>query len=302
MRLDSNWAEWYIDTKLMSHINMSEQADDKLPELPEEFPHIFTEVVFQLIPEVNYNNLVYLSQLLKINNRKGIYRPLTDALRKIQWTKLAGMEAIEIEKGIVEQVEEGVIAFSPVGQAQHAKAVFEFIIHTKSALDSLAVFLTELLSIPARGGWRDFKHEKFREQIIQRDTVIGRHVKFLKQWFLDVQELRDKWIHRTSTRIFIASEPSEIGLLPIPKIVAEDSKLRDVPATKENYWSTPEFIKLHFTKLVSFFGLVITRCIDIELTKISSPPPRPLKAQPLLISFPMQAVKNMKLKAIRMRF
>lgn len=286
----------------MSHTNISRQAGGKLPELPKEFPHIFTEVVFQLIPEVDYNDLVYLSQLLKINKREEIYKPLTDALRKIQWTKLAGIEAIDIEKGIVEQVEEGVIAFSPVGQAQHAKAVFEFIIHTKSALDSMAVFLTELLSIPAKGGQRDFKHKKFREQIVQKDAVIGQYIKSLKEWLLDVQDRRDKWIHRTSTRIFIASEPSEIGLLPIPKVVTEASKLQDVHPTKEHYWTTSEFIELHFSKLTSLFGLIVTRCTEIELANIGTSPPHPQESEPPLIAFPMQAIKDMKLKAIRVRF
>lgn len=280
---------------------MAEQRGERLLNLPREFPHIFTEVVFQLIPEIDYNDLVYLSQLLKINKRQEIYRPLTDTLCKIQWTKLASMEAIEIEKGIVEQVEEGVIAFSPIGQAQHAKAVFEFIVHTKSALDSMAVFLTELLSLPAEGGERDFKHKKFCEQVIQRDAVIGQHIKPLEHWFLDVQDRRDKWIHRTSTRLFLASAPSEIGLLPIPKVVTGDSKLQDVPPTKEYYWTTQEFIALHFTKLVSFFSSIVARCIEIELASIGTPPPRPKESE-VIIAFPMQAVKDMKLKAIRMRF
>ena len=90
---------------------MSAKDDAKLPKLPKEFPHIFTEVVFQLIPEVDYNDLVYLSQLLKINKREEIYRPLTDALRKIQWTKLASTEAVAIENETVKLVEEGVIVF-----------------------------------------------------------------------------------------------------------------------------------------------------------------------------------------------
>lgn len=284
---------------------MSGQAGGKLPDLPKEFPHIFTEVVFQLIPEVNYDDLVYLSQLLKINKRKEIYRPLTDALRKIQWTKLASIEAIAIEKDMeksIEQVEEGVIAFNPVGQAQHAKAVFEFIAHTKSALDSIAVFLTELLSIPAKGGQRDFKHRKFREQVIQKDAVIGQHIKSLEQWLLDVQDRRDKWIHRTSTRIFIASPPSEIGLLPIPKVVTEDSKLQGVPPTEEHYWTTPEFVELHFTKLVSFLGLIVARCIEIERVKIGTPSPHPQKSEYPIIAFPLQVIKDMKLKEIRMRW
>ena len=134
-------------------IKMLGNEDTRLSKLPEKFPHIFTEVVFQLIPEVNYNDLVYLSQLVKSRRRQSIYRPLIDALRKIQWTKLAGKEAIAFEKDIekyVGQEQEGIISFRPLGQVQHAKAIFEFIVNTKSVLDAMAVFLTGLLSIPAR--------------------------------------------------------------------------------------------------------------------------------------------------------
>jgi hypothetical protein len=280
---------------------MSSKGSAKLPEMPKEFPHIFTEVVFQLIPEVDYDDLVYLSQLLKINKRVEIYRPLADALRKIQWTKLASMEAIAIEKEVVEQAGEGILVSWPIGQVRHAKAVFEFITHTKSALDSMAVFLTEFLSIPATGGKRDLKHEVFRDQVIQRDAAIGAHINSLGQWFVDVQDRRDKWIHRTSTRIFMASGPSEIGLLPIPKVVAEDSKLQEVPPTKEHYWSTPEFIEFHFTKLTSFFGAIVTRCIEAELANLEKPlPPRPKVGPPISV-FPVRAIKDAKIKEIRER-
>jgi len=277
---------------------MSAVEDAKLPK---EFPHIFTEVVFQLIPEVNYNDLVYLSQLLKINKREEIYWPLTDALRKIQWTKLASMEALAIEKETVEQVEDGVIAFWPVGLEQYAKAVSDFVIYTKSALDSLAVFLTELLSIPATKGQRDFKHKNFREQIIQRDSAIGQHVKSLEQWFITLQGVRDKWIHRITARFFATVGPTEIGLLPIPKLVTEDSKLQDAPLKKEHYWTTPEFIEIHFDKLTSFFGTIVTRCIELELAELGSPPSRP-KAEPPIVAFPIRATENMRIKAIRLRF
>jgi len=47
-------------------------GNNKLPKLPEEFPHIFTEVIFQLIPEVSYDDLVYLSLLVKSTQRHGL--------------------------------------------------------------------------------------------------------------------------------------------------------------------------------------------------------------------------------------
>ncbi len=288
---------------------MVAKEDAKLPELPKEFPHIFTEVVFQLIPEANYDDLVYLSQLLKLNKREAIYGPLTDALRKFQWTKLAGIGAITVEKDVAKDIENGIehegggiIYFNPTAQVQHAKTVFEFIVHTKSALDTIAVFLTELLSIPATGGQRDFKHRRFREQIIQKDAVIGRYIKTLEQWFRDIQDRRDEWIHRTSTRIFIAFPPGELGLFPISKIVTEDYKLGDVPPTRECYWTTQEFIELNLVKLVFFLNSIVARCIEIERARIGTPPPYPQKSEHPITAFPLQVMKNMKLKGIRMRF
>lgn len=280
---------------------MSAKEDVKLPELPEEFPHIFTEVIFQLVPEVDYSDLVYLSQLLKIRKREEIYGPLADALRKIQWTKLASMEAIAIEKETVKLVEDEVIAFYPAGQVQYAKAVFDVVILTKSALDSVAVFLTELLSIPATREQRDFKRGSFRKQIIEKDTVIGQNTKSLEQWFRDVQDLRDKWIHRISTRIFVTFGPTEIGLLPVPKVVSEDSGLQDAPLIKEHYWTTQEFVELYFTKLTSFFSSIVARCIEIERDKLGTPPPYPQKSEYPIIAFPFRVMKDMKLKGFRVR-
>ncbi len=282
---------------------MPTKENAEIPDLPKEFPHIFTEVVFQLIPEVDYNDLVYLSQLLKMNNkREEIYRPLTDTLRKIQRTKLASTEAVAIEKETVKLVEEGVIVFHPVGQAQYAKAVCDFIFHAKSALDSLAVFLTELLSIPAKGGDQDFKKKKFRDCIIQEDTAIGESIKSLEQWFIALQGVRDKWIHRITTRIFMTFGPTEIGLLPIPKAITEDYKIKDVPLRKENYWTTQEFIDFHFTKLTSLFRLIVARCIEIERDRLGTTPPTPQKSTYPIIAFPIYVADDMKLKEIRLRW
>jgi hypothetical protein len=50
--------------------------------LPEKFPHIFFEVAFQLLQEINYDDLVYLSLLVKAQQREPVYSPLVDAVPK----------------------------------------------------------------------------------------------------------------------------------------------------------------------------------------------------------------------------
>lgn len=278
---------------------MSTKENNESQIMPKEFPHMFTEVVFQLIPEINYDDLVYLSQLVKLNRREKLYSPLADTLRKIQWAKLASIEAITLEKEAVKMTEDKVIVFWPVGQAQYAKAICDFIFHTKSSLDSMAVFLTEFLSIIASGGKRDFKLKKFREQVMERDAVIGKHVKFIEQWFIDLQNLRDKWIHRISTRIFLASPLGEVGLLPIPKVASLDFGLWNTPTTKEYYWTTQEFIELNFGRLTSFFDTITARCIELESNMLVTPLPRPQKSEYAMLAFPLQLMENIEVKEIR---
>jgi hypothetical protein len=122
----------------VSHSNASGST-----ELPEKAPHFLTEVAFDLLPEVIYDDIVYLSQIVKAKGTQREYDGLRDALRKIQWAKLAALEAIEIERDIAAQMKPGTVPFVPVGQARHAKAMMECITHSKAALDSMAVFLSQ---------------------------------------------------------------------------------------------------------------------------------------------------------------
>ena len=114
--------------------------DKGLPDFPEKKLHIFNDVSFELLPEISYEDLVYLSQLVEQTGRKELYSPLVDCLRKIQWAKLASLEAIIAEKRISERATPDAIPFDPIGQVQHMKALFDFVAHSKAALDSLAIF------------------------------------------------------------------------------------------------------------------------------------------------------------------
>jgi len=280
---------------------MSEQLEDELPELPQEFPHIFTEVYFGLVPEINYGDLCHLSQIVKNVQRQRGYETLADCLRKIQWVKLSALLATSIEKDIAEHMEEDSVSFAPSDQIQHAKSICEFAIHTKSALDSLAVFLTWFLSLNAKKAERDFKHKRFRNQIRGKDLVLGQHIQSMGKWFDDLQEIRDVWIHKTSTMIFVTSEPSEVGVLPIPKKVSEGQRWIDGPVTKDNFWSTEEFVQFHYSTLISLFDLVVKRCIKIELGDIEMPPTRLEDYGPPMSSFPMRSIRPKVIKKMKFK-
>jgi hypothetical protein len=120
---------------------------------------IFTEIIPQFLPEVNPKKLVELGAIVRKKGRTQMYEPLTDSLRKIQWVKLVGLKAIAIEKEIAEAMEPNTLVMNPLGQTAHALCVTDCLVHTKSALDSMAVFLTALLNLDAKGGDRDFKNQ-----------------------------------------------------------------------------------------------------------------------------------------------
>ncbi|MFH1638757.1 MAG: hypothetical protein ABIB93_00320 [Chloroflexota bacterium] len=270
---------------------MPEKAPPQPSPEPQEFPHIFAEVVFQLIPEVNYENLVRISQLLKINQNMENYSSLTYALRKIQWAKLSALEAIEVEQDIAEQKEGGNIAINPICQAQHAKSLYEFVLHIKAALDLLAVFLAGLLSLSTEESGCDLKYKEFRDGVAAKDIEIGQYLKSLESWFLDIQERKEKWAYHYATRVFLIPESADLGLLPVAKVVTEDYALQDLPPTSKFYRTTPEFAEFHFNKLASFFNLIVERCIKIELAKIETPPALPEEV-PLLSAFPLRVAQQ----------
>jgi hypothetical protein len=268
--------------------------------LPQEFPHIFGMVLFGIVPEVSYDDLVYLSRIVKIKQRTQLYGPLADSLRKIQWAKLAGIGANAIEKEVTGQIDDKTVLCDPVGQVQHTKAVIDFVTHSKAALDSIAVFLNAYFSLGEGGGNRDFRKRNFREQAANADVVIGKHVKHIKAWIDNLIAIRDEWIHRDSPLITLTGPLTEVGALPIPKRVRSRFEEIDTPLTRQFYWSTPEFIEFHFANLVSLFNTIIERCIQLEAASLSELPARPKPGEKPIVAVPFRVSKDMTARKLRL--
>jgi len=72
--------------------------------MPDKLPHIFFEVALEVLPELDYDDLVYLSQLVRAQQREPVYSPLVDAVRKVQWMKLSSMDATGLDAVLVAQL------------------------------------------------------------------------------------------------------------------------------------------------------------------------------------------------------
>jgi len=275
-----------------------------LPPFPEKIKGvIFTEIIPQFLPEVNSKKLVELGAIVRKKGRTQMYEPLTDSLRKIQWVKLVGLKAMAIEKEVAGAMEPNTLVMDPLGQTVHALCVTDCLMHTKSALDSMAVFLTSLLNLDAKGGNRDFKKPRFRQLIAEKDPMLKHKIKKLKHWFVQLQEIRDEWIHRSSIRCTLIHGQSEVGVLPVPKKVMlsfhEQSKL---PITERNFWSTKDFVEYHYSNLLTLFLAIVERCIQIERRDLTEPIPVPADAEKELIMFPTRPTKNMIVKKMKVKF
>jgi hypothetical protein len=262
---------------------------------------IFTEIIPKLIPEVDTRSLVRLGSIVRKMNRTKVYEPLTDALRKIQWIKLTAIEALSVEGDIANAMEPGAIVSYPFGQIRHSLAVTDALIHTKPALDSIAVFLADLLRLEAKGANRDFKKPEFREEIYSNDLTLGTRLKTLEPWFRELQEIRDEWIHRSSIRNMLIVGPSECGPLPIPRRDL-DKGLRafDRPITRKHFFSTKEFLEHHYNNLIAMFRAVVERSIEIELISVTEPSVD-LEVERSLGVFPLKSTESMNLAKIKVK-
>ena len=262
---------------------------------------IFTEVVPKLTPEIDPTILIRLGTIVRKKDRIKLYEPLTDALRKIQWVKLMAIEAISIDDDISGHWEPNVMVSYPYGQMRHALSVTGALFHTKSAVDSIAVFLSDFHKLKAQGGHRDFKLGAFREELYSNDSILGERLKGLESWFNGLQLIRDAWIHRSSIRCMLISGPSEVGALPIPK---KDIELGldafHMPIDSKNFFSTKQFLDYHYTNLVDLFRKVVERCIEIELVGIVEPP-IDAEVEKMLSMFPTMATWSGVLKKFRVK-
>jgi hypothetical protein len=252
--------------------------------LPDKLPHFFYEIAFELLPELNYDDVVYLSLLAKTQHREAGYSQLVDAVRKTQWAKLSALDALTIDATLTALYEGTDTVLNDVaGQIRHARALLELISHGKAALDSLAVFLSGVFNLGFSGGQRDFRHDAFKKKLQSADASLGAFLKAESTWLqrnspasTSIIAARDECVHRGFLDVAFMWPPSEVGVLPVPKALAATIT---AAATKTTHYSTNEFVTHHFSRIVKLLGIVITMCIDIEAKEMSPPPARPPGAQ-----------------------
>ncbi|MCK4364567.1 MAG: hypothetical protein KAW45_00795 [Thermoplasmatales archaeon] len=275
-----------------------------LPPFPKKLEGtIFTEIMPQFLKEVNPKKLVELGAIIIKKKKKLMYEPLTDSLRKIQWVKLVSSKAISIESEIENEMDSNNLIMDPIGQTAHSLCVTDCLIHTKSALDSMAVFLTNLLELRARGGDRDFKKVRFRVEIMKKESNLGSKINKFNYWFKELQDIRDEWIHRSSIRSRIIQGKNEVGILPIPKNVTLNfEKQMELPITKDSFISTNNFANYHYSNLVSLFNIIIDGAIEIEKRNLKGTIPIPSDVEKQLTLFPTRAIKDMKPDGIKVKF
>jgi hypothetical protein len=257
----------------------------------------------QFLQEVKPKKLIELGAIVLKKKKRLMYEPLTDSLRKIQWVKLVSEKATSIEGEIENEMDSNYLLMDPIGQTAHSLCVTDCLIHTKSALDSMAVFLTNLLGLRARGGDRDFKKVKFRVEIIKKEPNFGKKINNYNKWFRELQDIRDEWIHRSSIRSRIIQGKNEVGILPIPKNVTLNfEKQMELPITKNDFISTNDFANYHYSNLVSLFNLIIAGSIEIEKRNFKGNIPIPSDVEKQLTTFPTKTIRDMKPDGIKVKF
>ena len=122
----------------------------------------------------------------------------------------------------------------------------------------------------------------------------------LEPWFKELQEIRDEWVHRSSVRNMLIIGRNDVGVLPIPRKNLEAGlQAFDLPITRENFWSTREFLEHHYMNLVTLFRVIIDRCIEIESASLVEPTPVDVDVEKNLITFPLKLTQNMTITKVK---
>src|ERR1700722_19260297 len=174
--------------------------------------------------------------------------------------KLSAMDATNLDAALVAQYD-GVVLNDPVGQIRHAKALLELISHGKAALDSLGVFLNDLLALRCSGGERDFRRNMFKTKLASSDTSLDSFLRAESPWLqlnssasTSIVSARDEWLHRGFPDVVFMWPPSEVGVLPIPKVLTASTI---TTATRATHYSTQDFGQYHFFRMIRLFEIVI---------------------------------------------
>ncbi len=223
------------------------------------------------MPDVGYADLEELSQRAKYNGRSHHYAAAREALQKVQWAKISAMQAVSVEEEIIAQYKPGVLSLHPLGQVQHAKALFELVAHAKSALDSLSVCLNDVHGLGIQGGDRDLKWPRFRSKVSIADSVLGEILSRLSPWLdksnntsRSICALRDYWIHIGAPSIPQLYPPTGLGALPVP--IAIPWSFNDIEHVDYDklFWDSRSFTEYHIANLEAFFNATIKSCITVE--------------------------------------
>lgn len=274
----------------------------RLPNFPEKMKGslFFREIIPQFLPEYSPRKLAELGLIVEKKGRTQIYESLRHSLRKIQWVKLVGLKAIYIEEELSKVVEPNSFVLDPLRQTAHSLCVTDCLIHTKSALDSMAVFLTDLLGLGQKSGDRDFKKLGFRQSVCQKDVFLKHKIKKLEPWFLELQEVRDEWIHIKAIESLSVHGKSDVGVLPIPRNISlsarEQSKM---PTNSKNFWSTKDFVKYHYSHLAELFREIVDRSLQIEHLDLTEPVTVPEHFMHNLTMFPTHLTENITLQKMK---
>jgi hypothetical protein len=135
-------------------------------DLPAQAPHLFTEIIPDLVSSLGLKNFLTLSYFARLNGSTIKYEAFRDAVRKLQWVEMALQQARHTHDVLKNLEVDDNILLDPVAQLNFSKSVFEVIVYGKSSLDSLAQFLTKFCALPTEPTGADFKWAPFREVLI----------------------------------------------------------------------------------------------------------------------------------------
>ncbi|MFZ0965198.1 MAG: hypothetical protein WAN82_01035 [Candidatus Bathyarchaeia archaeon] len=273
-----------------------------LPNFPEKMEGslFFREIMPQFLPEYSPFKLALLGLIVEKKGKTKIYEALRHSLRKIQWVKLIGLKAIYLEEEISKAVEPNTLVFDPLRQTVHSLCITDCLIHTKSALDSMAVFLTDLLGLDQKAGDRDFKKLGFRQSVCQKDAYLKYEIKKLEPWFLELQEVRDEWIHIKAIESLSVHGKSDVGMLPIPRNISLSAEeQRKISLNSKNFWSTKDFVEHHYSQLAELFREIVDRSLQIEHLDLTEPVTVPEHFMSNLTMFPTHSTENMVIQKMK---
>ena len=261
----------------------------------------FREIIPQLLPEYNPFKLAMLGLIIEKKGKQNEYESLRFSLRKIQWVKLVGLKAIYLEEELMKQVEPNSFVLDPLRQTAHSLCITDCLVHTKSALDSMAVFLTDKLGLDWKGGKRDFKWLEFRQSVSKKDMFLKHKIKKLEPWFIELQGIRDEWIHIKAIESFSVHGKSDVGMLPVPRnITSSVEEQKEIPINSKYFWSTKDFVEHHYSNLSELFREIIDRCLQIENLTLTDPVTVPQHLINNLTMFPTHSTENMTLQKMKM--